>query len=194
MSDTGTNEATEPDEESALPVETTVPDPHSLGLELPEDPNEAIGILLREVATTRDEASTYLDDLKRVAADFDNYRKRSLREHTEMLNRATEKVVTGLMPILDTFDAALDVAPDSEVERQLYSGMINTRQQLLKSLEAEGLEVIATINEEFDPAIHEPVGAPGVEGTLIVSQELRRGYRLNGRVMRAALVVLEVKQ
>jgi molecular chaperone GrpE len=194
MSDIGTSEVTQPDEEATLPVETPTPDPHALGLELPEDPPEAINVLLREVGIARDEAGTYLNDLQRVAADFENYRKRSLREHTEMLDRATEKVVTGLMPILDTFDAALDVEPESEVERQLYSGMINTREQLLKSLEAEGLEVVPSIGAEFDPAIHEPVGAPDGEGTLMVTQDLRRGYLLNGRVIRAALVVLEVQQ
>ena len=177
----------------ALPVEPTTPEPHSLGLELPDDPDETINLLLREVATAREEAGTYLNDLKRVAADFENYRKRSIREHAEMLNRATEKVVTGLMPILDAFDAALDVEPQSDSERQLYSGMINTRQQMLKSLEAEGLEVVPTIGKEFDPEIHEPIGAPAGDGTLTVSQELRRGYRLNGRVLRAALVALEVK-
>jgi molecular chaperone GrpE len=131
--------------------------------------------------------------LKRVAADFENYRKRSIREHAEMLDRATEKVVTGLMPILDAFDAALDIETESDSERRLYSGMINTREQLLKSLQAEGLEVVPTIGEEFDPEIHEPVGAPAGDGTLTVSQELRRGYRLNGRVLRAALVALEMK-
>lgn len=186
-------ESSSPEGVEALPAEPMTPDPHLLGLELSEDPDETIGMLLREVATARDEAGTYLNDLKRVAADFENYRKRSIREHAETLDRATEKVVVGLMPILDTFDAALDIEPVSEIERQLYAGMINTREQLLKSLEAEGLEVVPTIGEEFDPGIHEPVGAPGGDGTLTVSQELRRGYRFNGRVLRAALVVLEVK-
>ena len=193
MSDSHADEAITTDEVAAPPVEPTTPEPHSLGLELPDDPDETIRLLLREIATAREEAGIYLNDLKRVAADFENYRKRSIREHAEMLNRATEKVVTGLMPILDTFDAALAVEPESDSERQLYSGIVNTREQLLKSLEAEGLEVVPTIGEEFDPRIHEPVGAPAGDGTLTVSQELRRGYRLNGRVIRAALVVLEVR-
>ena len=174
-------------------VETT-PDPHSLGLELPTDPTEAIALLLREVAKSRDEAGTYLDDLKRVAADFDNYRKRSMREGTVMLERATDKVVTGLMPTLDSFDAAIRAEPGNDSDRQLLTGVTNTREQLLKSLESEGLEVLTTIGEVFDPEIHEPVGAPSGEGQLVVTQELRRGYRLNGKVLRAALVVLEVKQ
>lgn len=178
----------------ALPVEREdqTTDSHSLGLELPDDKDEAIGMLLRELATSRDEATSYLDDLKRVAADFDNYRKRTTRDSSAMLDRATEKVVQSLLPVLDTFDAALGAEPRTETERQLYSGMLNTREQLLTSLKSLGLEVIPTVDEPFDPEIHEPAGAPGGTGDLVVSEELRRGYRLNGKVLRAALVALEV--
>lgn len=177
----------------ALPVEKPdeTPDPHSLGLELPEDKDEAIEMLLREVANARDEASTYLDDLKRVAADFDNYRKRTTRDSGEMFERATEKVVRSLMPVLDTFDAAVDAEPKTDTEKQLYSGMLNTREQLLSALKEQGLEVIPTIDETFDPEVHEPVGAPARDGDLVVTQELRRGYRLNGKLLRAALVAIE---
>ena len=177
----------------ALPLEKSdeAPDPHSLGLELPEDDDEAIEMLLREVANARDEASTYLDDLKRVAADFDNYRKRTTRDRGEMFERANEKVVRSLMPVLDTFDAALDAEPKTDTEKQLYSGMLNTREQLLSALKDQGLEVIPTIDETFDPEVHEPVGAPARDGDLVVTDELRRGYRLNGKLLRAALVVIE---
>ena len=179
-----------------LPAEQTetTPDPHALGLELPEDEGEAIALLLSEVATARGDATSYLDDLKRVAADFDNYRKRSLRDQAVMHERATEKVVASLLPVLDTFDAALATEANTEVEQQLYSGMINTREQLLNTLQAAGLEVIPTFGEPFNPEIHEPAGAPAGSGQLVVGQELRRGYRLNGKVIRAALVVLEVKE
>jgi molecular chaperone GrpE len=170
------------------------PDPHSLGLELPDDSEAAISLLLTELQEAREEATSYLDDLKRVAADFDNYRKRTTREGSTMLERATEKVVRSLMPVLDTFDAAMGADPKTETEKQLYSGMLNTREQLLNSLKDEGLEVIPTIDEKFDPEVHEPVGAPAGSGTLVVSEELRRGYRLNGKVLRAALVVLESRE
>lgn len=171
--------------------ESKTPDPHELGLELPEDPDEAVALLLGEVKNARAEASSYLDDLKRVAADFDNYRKRTTKENAVMFDRATERVVTGLMPVLDTFDAAVNTEPKTEAEQKLYSGMLNTREQLLHALKAEGLEVIPTVDEPFDPEIHEPVGAASGDGELTVSQELRRGYRLRGKVLRAALVALE---
>jgi molecular chaperone GrpE len=72
--------------------------------------------------------------------------------------------------------------------------MINTREQLLTALEREGLEVLPTIGEVFDPEIHEPVGAPGGTNDLVVSSELRRGYRLRGRVIRPAMVMLEARE
>jgi molecular chaperone GrpE len=178
----------------ALPAESPEqpPDPHTLGLELPDDPDEATEMLLRELATAREEATSYLDDLKRVAADFDNYRKRTTRDNSVMLDRATEKVVNGLMPVLDSFDAALDAEAQTETEKKLYSGILNTREQLLSALKGEGLEVIPTVDEPFNPEIHEPAGAPGGNGSLVVTKELRRGYRLRGKVLRAALVVVDV--
>lgn len=183
-------------EVEALPAERPElpPDPHELGLELSEDADEAIAMLLGEVKNAREDANTYLDDLKRVAADFENYRKRSLREQASTLDRAAERVVRNLLPVLDTFDAALGHKPNTDPERQLYSGMLNTRQQLLSALQAEGLEVIPTIDEPFDPERHEPAGAPEGDGELVVTGELRRGYTLNGRVVRPALVSLDVRE
>ncbi len=168
------------------------PDPQSLGLELPTDPADAVDLLLRELETARSEADSYLDDLKRVAADFDNYRKRTRAEAEATLDRATEHVVVKLMPVLDSFDAALTGEPETESEKNMHSGMLNTRNQLLDALKGDGLEVIPAIGEAFDPEVHEPVSSPEGEGDLVVSQELRRGYRLNGKVLRAALVVLEL--
>jgi molecular chaperone GrpE len=169
-------------------------DAAALGIDLPEDPGEAIEVLLTHLEESRDEATSYLDDLKRVAADFDNYRKRTTREQAATLDRAAERVVRELLPVLDTFDAALSTAAESETERQLLSGMISTREQLLAALEKEGLEVVPTVGEPFDPEIHEPVGAPGGTNDLVVSSELRRGYRLRDRVLRPAMVMLEARE
>jgi molecular chaperone GrpE len=191
MSDSNVTESNDEVVAAEIVEATTVPDPHELGLELPPDDKEAIGLLLTEVKAAREEATSYLDDLKRVAADFDNYRKRMTRDGATIFDRATEKVVQSLMPVLDTFDAALVAEPKTETEQKLYSGMLNTREQLLTALKNEGLEVIPTVDEPFDPEVHEPVGAPGGNGSLIVAQELRRGYRLKGKVLRAALVVVE---
>lgn len=169
-------------------------DAAALGIELPDDRDQAVEVLLAHLEESRDEASSYLDDLKRVAADFDNYRKRTTREQAAVLDRAAERVVRELMPVLDTFDAAVAAEPSTDGEQQLLSGMLNTREQLLKALEQEGLEVVPTVGEPFDPEIHEPVGAPSGSSDLVVSQELRRGYRLKGRTLRPAMVMLEARE
>lgn len=164
----------------------------NLGIDLPDDHDQAIHLLLTKLEESRNEATSFLDDLKRVAADFDNYRKRTVREQGALVDRAAERVVRELMPVLDSFDAAVSTEATTDSERQLISGMLSTREQLLKALESEGLEVIPSVGEPFDPEIHEPTGAPAGDGRLTVTEELRRGYTLKGRLLRAALVVLEV--
>lgn len=170
------------------------PNPHDLGIELPKDRDDAVDVLLRELEASQQESTRYLDDLKRVAADFDNYRKRTLREQGTMLDRAAERVIQKLLPALDSFDAAVNAPVESEAGKQLLSGMLKTREQLLGALGEEGLRVVPTVGEKFDPEVHEPVGAPSGDGELMVSEELRRGYQLNDRLIRAALVTLELTE
>lgn len=170
------------------------PEPHTLGVELPAEPKEAVDVLLRALEASQQESTDYLGDLKRVAADFDNFRKRTMRDQATMLDRAAERVIQKLLPTLDSFDAAVNAQVESEAGKQLLSGMLGTRKQLLSALNDEGLTVIPTVGEIFDPEVHEPVGAPNGAGELIVSEELRRGYRLNDRLIRAALVSLELKE
>lgn len=191
----------ETDNERTVPAEVVVdesqsaPTPEDLGLELPADPEEAVSYLLIEVREARDEATSYLDDLKRVAADFDNYRRRATREIGEATQRAAERIVTDLLPALDTFDAALAFEPSTDSEEKLLAGMHRTREQILNILEGEGLEIVPAVGEPFDPEMHEAVMSPSEgSGRLVVSQELRRGYRLKGRLVRPALVALEYEE
>jgi molecular chaperone GrpE len=163
----------------------------AMGLDLPDDNGEAIKMLLAELHETRSEATTYLDDLRRVAADFDNFRKRAMRDQQLIVDRAAERVLSSILPVLDSFDAALAIGANTETEEKLLGGMRGTHAQLMDVLAKEGLEPIATIGEPFDPEVHEAVMTSGGDGPLIVAQELRRGYRLRGRVLRAALVALE---
>ncbi|MEA1902938.1 MAG: nucleotide exchange factor GrpE, partial [Actinomycetota bacterium] len=122
MSDQVVNEAAEESIE-VLPAETAGagPDAAALGLELPEDKEEAADLLLSEVDKARKDATAYLDDLKRVAADFDNYRKRTIRDQASLHERAVEKVVLGLLPVMDTFDAALASEPAVDADQQVFS-------------------------------------------------------------------------
>lgn len=163
----------------------------TLGIDLPDDPRAAIPVLLEAVHDARAEAGTYLDDLRRVAADFDNFSKRAMRDQHTIVERAAERVLAAMLPVLDSFDAALAIEPTTESEEKLLGGMRSTRAQLIDVLAKEGLEPVATLGEPFDPEVHEAVITSGGDGALVVSDELRRGYRLRGRVLRAALVALE---
>ena len=167
-----------------------VPDPAVLGIELPEDSGEAQELLLRELAEARQEAGEYLETLQRVAADFDNYRKRVERDHAENIQRASQRIIEQLLPSLDNLDAALAYDPQSPAEEKILEGMAGTRAALLETLAKEGLVPIPAVGEVFDPAVHEAV-AGGGDGELQVSQELRRGYTLQGRVVRPTLVMVE---
>lgn len=193
-----TEKRTETEQDQVVEADAVVddadrePTADDLGLVLPEDPEEAVRYLLRKVQEAREEASSYLDDLKRVAADFDNYRRRATREIGEATQRAAERLVTELLPVLDTFDAALAFEPTTEAEEKLLAGMHRTREQLLTILNDQGLEIVPSVGEPFDPEIHEAVMAPNEgSGRLVVKEELRRGYRLKGRLVRPALVAVE---
>ncbi len=164
-------------------------DPLALGLILPDDPTEREQMLLRAIAQAQADASAYLDDLQRVAADFDNYRKRTQRDLSLSIERAAERVVERVLPVLDTFDAALATEVETPAEQKLLSGMLGTRDQLLDVLSAEGLEVIPTTGEPFDPEVHEAMMATGTgNDAIVVASEMRKGYTLKGKVIRAALV------
>jgi molecular chaperone GrpE len=179
------------DDEPAVEAVTA----EALGLDLPEDPAEALPVVLEALAETRLDADRYLDDLRRVAADFENYRKRTQREMAAMVERASERVVRQLLPVLDSFEAALSVEPKTESEEKLLVGIRNTYDLLLDVLVKEGLEPIETWDEPFDPTIHEAVVTSGDgEGTLRVTQDFRRGYKLHGKVLRAALVGVAPEQ
>lgn len=162
------------------------------GLRLPEDPAAATEVLIGMLAEERQAAQTIFGDLQRVAAEFDNYRKRVQRDQTDLVDRASERVVLELLAVLDSFEAAFTHEAQSPTEEKLIAGMRNTYEQLTTVLAREGLEAIPAIGEPFDPNVHEAAQAPADAGAdLVVSEELRRGYVLRGRVIRPSLVAVD---
>lgn len=155
---------------------------------LPDDPQEAIAVLQEALVGARSDAARYLDDYRRMAAEFDNFRKRSQRDQAKLVARASERVVMSLLPVLDSLDAAMAVEPDGEASEKLLEGMRGTRDQLLGVLAQEGLTPIESIGLPFDPALHEAIQIDEGSGTMVVTAELRRGYQFQDRVLRAALV------
>jgi len=180
--------------EAATVEPPTVADVASqLGIELPEDPEEQKALLLLAVAAARQEAGEFLETAQRVAAEFENYRRRIERDETETISRASRRIVEQLLPTLDAFESALAYDAQTAGEEAMLEGMRGTRTILLDTLGREGFEVIDATDQPFDPAVHEAVSGPTGEGSgdLMVARELRKGYTLQGMVIRPTLVIVE---
>lgn len=159
-------------------------------IELPEDPDEAIALLIGELLATRAAAVEAVDKWKRSVAEFDNYRKRAQRDQAAVIARASERVLVNLLPVLDSLDAAAAMDAGASSEESIRQGLAGTRDQLLSTLAREGLEPIEALGEAFDPNLHEAAHMGEGSGTMVVEAEWRRGYTLNGRVIRATLVAV----
>lgn len=166
------------------------PSAESLGLSLPDDPEEARTILLHELADAREESGELLGNIQRLAAEFDNFRKRTERDQIENVQRAGQRVIETLLPALDSFDAAVAIEPTTDSETRMLEGMRGTHALVLDALTREGFEVINAIGEPFDPALHEAVSVTPGDGEQVVQQELRKGYVMRGRVIRPSLVIV----
>jgi len=145
---------------------------------------------LSELVRLQGERNELADTLRRVQADFENYRKRVLREQTTLVERATERLVENLLPVLDSFDGALGslTASDSPETEKVRDGVVGIRTQLGTVLEKAGLERIEADGVPFDPNEHEAVLQDSGAGEPHVAETMRTGYRLKGRVLRPAMV------
>ncbi len=146
-----------------------------------EDTPEALeadlfAVLATELAAERDD---YLDQLRRLQADFENYRKRVLKQQEATAERATEGLVADLLPVLDACDAAAQHGDDA-------AGPI--AKALAEVLEKQGLVKLAPEGETFDPNHHEAVAHEPGDGESVVTEVLRPGYVWKGRVLRPAMV------
>jgi molecular chaperone GrpE len=155
---------------------------------------EAEGKSLEErLASAEAEAESHLNDLKRVAAEFENYRKRVAREQEALSTRAAERLVKELLPIVDDLERALEAAEEHQ-EAKLEDGVRLVHRQLASVLEREGLAEIET-NGKFDPHVHEALlarPADAEEGSVL--EVLQKGYRLGDRVLRPARVIVAAQK
>jgi molecular chaperone GrpE len=145
-----------------------------------------------ELEAARTEAAQYLDHLRRLQAEFDNYRKRVQREQSQVMEVAAEPVVRRLLEVLDDFELALMHATEKPDYDKFLHGVELVYAKLLDSLKAEGLERIDAQGTPFDPERHEALMQTGEgDGEPVVADVLRPGYTLNGRVIRPAGVRVE---
>jgi len=152
-------------------------------------PEEVVDDLQAELAAAERRADEHLSDLKRLAAEFDNYRKRVARDQERVVSLAHERLVKELLPIVDDLERALEAAERHE-EARLEEGVKLVHRALTDVLRKEGLEEIET-DGRFDPHVHEALlsqPSEAEEGAVI--EVVQRGYRVGDRVLRPARVVV----
>ena len=157
------------------------------GEETEEGGREGAPALSRELEDVRRERDEYLENMRRMKAEFDNSRTRLEREHARSVELASERLVKELLPILDNLERAL------EAEGDVREGVEATRNQLVDILAEEGLNPISSEEgQSFDPAVHEALMSKpsGEHEEDTVIQTLERGYVLNGKSIRPAKVVV----
>jgi molecular chaperone GrpE len=167
------------------------PDPTADAEEL-LDEAAAAEIVESDLAQIEGERAELMDMLRRTQADFENYRKRVQREQVTLVERANERLLEQLLPVLDSFDGAVaslatSGVGDLDVDK-LRNGVVGIHTQLVGVLQKNGLERIEAQDAPFDPNEHEAVMQDDGDGEPHVGQIMRTGYRLKGRVLRPAMV------
>lgn len=164
-----------------------------------------------EVAEPADDEASELDTLRELLknkeeeiekekkeymflmAEFDNFRKRTIRERSELIKNASEKALQGLLPIVDDFERGLDAIKDSSDAEAVKEGMALIYNKLVKYLGDNGVKAMESNGSDFDPEIHEAVAmVPADDETPAgkVKDTVQKGYTLNDKVLRHAKVVV----
>jgi len=142
-----------------------------------------------ELQAARDEVQANFGRYQRLAADFENYKRRTRQELADRTQYANEELLRKLLPILDNLRRALDHAPEG-IDRNWFEGLRMVVRQFEDTLQAQGVSPIPAVGEKFDPSQHEAIAREETdeheEGTIV--EEMQPGYRLHERVLRPTLV------
>lgn len=156
----------------------------------PENEIEALKNLLQK---KEEEIEKEKKDYLFLMADFDNFRKRTLKEKSEIIRNGSENVLKGLLPIVDDFERGLEASKTSDDSNAVKEGMELIYNKFIKFLEQNGVKVMETNGQEFDPDRHEAITTLPVddeEKKNKIVDTVSKGYTLNDKVLRHAKVVV----
>lgn len=159
-------------------------------IDSPEQEIESLKNLLNQ---KEDELQKEKKDYLFLMADFDNFRKRTLKEKSELIKSGTESVLKGLLPIVDDFERGLEAMKNSDDAQALKEGVELIYNKLQKFLDQNGVKAMETNGQEFDPDQHEALTVVPVddqEKKNKIVDTVTKGYILNGKVLRHAKVVV----
>ena len=153
--------------------------------------DEKKGLFKKKKKDKKDEQIEELNDrLKRQMAEFENFRKRSEKEKSQMFDMGAKTIVEKILPVLDNFERGLAAVPDDKKDDPFITGMDKVYKQMLTELDAAGVKPIECVGQEFDPDFHNAVMQ--VENDELesgtVAQELQKGYMYKDSVVRHSMV------
>lgn len=143
-----------------------------------------------EAEALREELEAERNKYLRLMADFDNYKRRAVKDRQEAEKFRAQSLLVDLLPVLDNFERALTTGTGSEESSSLLKGVEMVQKSLLEAVKREGLEEIKSVGEQFDPNVHQAVMQEKDDSAEAgsVLMELQKGYTLKGRVLRPAMV------
>ena len=155
------------------------------------DADEKKGLFKKKKKDKKDEQIEELNDrLKRQMAEFENFRKRSEKEKSQMFDMGAKTIVEKILPVVDNFERGLAAVPDDKKDDPFITGMDKVYKQMLTELDAAGVKPIECVGQEFDPDFHNAVMQ--VENDELesgtVAQELQKGYMYKDSVVRHSMV------
>jgi grpE len=155
------------------------------------DADEKKGLFKKKKKDKKDEQIEELNDrLKRQMAEFENFRKRSEKEKSQMFDMGAKTIIEKILPVIDNFERGLAAVPDDKKDDPFITGMDKVYKQMLTELDAAGVKPIECVGQEFDPDFHNAVMQ--VENDELesgtVAQELQKGYMYKDSVVRHSMV------
>ncbi|MDX1412177.1 MAG: nucleotide exchange factor GrpE [Nitrospirales bacterium] len=167
-------------------------EPISETLSQGEDGGEERDTIRRELDSKIDEVKTLNDKYLRLAAEFDNYKRRARRDQTDGIRFANEKILKDLLPIIDNLERAIQCGSEQTGNGGLLEGVELTYKQFLETLSKFGVRQISSEGELFDPAMHQAVAQVDSDTAKpnTVVEEFQKGYFLHERILRPAMVTV----
>ncbi|WAM32985.1 nucleotide exchange factor GrpE [Caldicellulosiruptor morganii] len=156
-----------------------------------QDQEDPVEVLKKQLEEKEKEVEEYKSLCQRIAADFDNYKKRIAKDRENMYYEVVADVVGKLLPIVDNFERAISSARESEnTNEEFIKGLEMIKKQIDDIFSKLGVEPIEALNKEFDPYLHNAIMHVEDEryGKNIVIEEFQKGYKIKDRVIRYSLV------
>jgi molecular chaperone GrpE len=150
-----------------------------------------------KVESFKNEAAETHDRLLRLAAEFENYKKRSVREMNDFRKFANESFVKALLPVVDNLDRAIESSSnDKHANNSVVEGVNMTLREILKIFEQYGIKPFESLGKTFDPSLHQAVmqDDDAAYPENMVSKELQKGYMIHDRLLRPAMVVVSKRK